>query len=64
MGYGPMRRGEDMEWPDQPRPAGGKHMTTTLTVGDITIQRVIEQEGPFFEALKFFPSVCFFNFLV
>ncbi len=32
-------------------------MTTTLTVGDIAIHRVVEQEGPFFEALKFFPSL-------
>jgi glyoxylase-like metal-dependent hydrolase (beta-lactamase superfamily II) len=30
---------------------------TTFTVGDITIHRVVEQEGPFFDALEFFPSL-------
>jgi glyoxylase-like metal-dependent hydrolase (beta-lactamase superfamily II) len=32
-------------------------MTTTLTVGDISIHRVVEQEGPFFDAFKFFPAL-------
>ena len=32
-------------------------MRTTLTVGDITIHRVVEQEGPFFEAFKLFPAL-------
>ena len=28
--------------------------TTTFSVGDITIYRVVEQEGPFFNPLEFF----------
>lgn len=31
--------------------------TTTFNVGDITIHRVVEQEGPFFNPLEFFPSL-------
>jgi len=32
-------------------------MTVTINMGDITIHRIIEQEGPFFDALTFFPSL-------
>ena len=31
--------------------------TTTFKIGDITIHRVVEQEGPFFNPLEFFPSL-------
>ena len=31
--------------------------TTTFKFGDITIHRVVEQEGPFFNPLEFFPSL-------
>ena len=31
--------------------------TTTFSIGDTTIHRVVEQEGPFFDPLKFFPSL-------
>src|SRR6478752_246619 len=30
---------------------------TTFKVGDVTIHRVVEQEGPFFAPLEFFPSL-------
>jgi len=30
---------------------------TTFKIGDITIHRVVEQEGPFFNPLEFFPSL-------
>src|SRR5215471_14575646 len=30
---------------------------TTFAVGDITVHRVVEQEGPFFALLEFFPSL-------
>ena len=32
-------------------------MTTQVTLGDITIHRVVEQEGAFFPALEFFPTL-------
>jgi glyoxylase-like metal-dependent hydrolase (beta-lactamase superfamily II) len=32
-------------------------MTTQIQLGDLTIHRIVEQEGPFFEALKFFPTL-------
>jgi glyoxylase-like metal-dependent hydrolase (beta-lactamase superfamily II) len=32
-------------------------MTTQLTLGEITIHRVVEQQGAFFPALEFFPSL-------
>src|SRR5262249_50875142 len=32
-------------------------MTVTINMGNITIHRIIEQEGPFFDALTFFPSL-------
>src|SRR5262245_51601905 len=32
-------------------------MSTRIGLGDITIHRVIEQEGPFFDALTFFPKL-------
>jgi glyoxylase-like metal-dependent hydrolase (beta-lactamase superfamily II) len=35
----------------------GEAMTTQVTLGDITIQRVVEQEGPLFAALEFFPTL-------
>jgi len=31
--------------------------TTTFRIGDITINRVVEQEGPFFNPLEFFPTL-------
>ena len=31
--------------------------TTTFTVGNITIHRIVEQEAPFFAPLEFFPSL-------
>jgi hypothetical protein len=31
--------------------------TTTFKIGDVTIHRVVEQEGPFFNPLEFFPSL-------
>ena len=30
---------------------------TTFKVGDVTIHRVVEQEGPFFDPLEFFPTL-------
>ena len=30
---------------------------TTFNLGDITIHRVVEQEGPFFDPLGFFPGL-------
>jgi len=32
-------------------------MQTSFKVGDLTIHRVVEQEGPFFDPLTFFPSL-------
>ncbi len=32
-------------------------MTLQIDLGDITIHRIIEQEGPFFDALTFFPAL-------
>ena len=32
-------------------------MTTTIVLGDISIHRVVEQQGPFFQALEFFPTL-------
>jgi glyoxylase-like metal-dependent hydrolase (beta-lactamase superfamily II) len=32
-------------------------MTTQVKVGDITIHRIVEQEGPFFAPLEFFPTL-------
>jgi glyoxylase-like metal-dependent hydrolase (beta-lactamase superfamily II) len=32
-------------------------MTVQITLGDVTIDRIIEQEAPFFDALQFFPSL-------
>ena len=32
-------------------------MTTAITLKDITIHPVVEQEGPFFDALEFFPTL-------
>ncbi|HVY42836.1 MAG TPA: MBL fold metallo-hydrolase [Hyphomicrobiaceae bacterium] len=32
-------------------------MTLQINLGDITIHRIIEQEGPFFDALTFFPAL-------
>ena len=31
--------------------------TTTFKIGDITIHRIVEQEGPFFNPLEFFPTL-------
>ncbi|MBV8612690.1 MAG: hypothetical protein JOY66_02820, partial [Acetobacteraceae bacterium] len=31
--------------------------TTLFELGDITIHRVVEQEGPFFDPLEFFPTL-------
>jgi hypothetical protein len=32
-------------------------MSTTLSVGNLTIHRLVEQEGPFFDAHAFFPGL-------
>ena len=32
-------------------------MTTTFSVGDLTIHRVIESEAPLFDPLTFFPTL-------
>ena len=32
-------------------------MTTQITLGDTTIDRIVEQEGPFFDVLTFFPAL-------
>ena len=32
-------------------------MLTKFEVGNVTIHRIVEQEGPFFEALQFFPKL-------
>jgi hypothetical protein len=32
-------------------------MSQTFTIGDLTIHRVIESEGPLFDPLVFFPSL-------
>ena len=32
-------------------------MTTQIKLGNITIHRIVEQEGPFFDVLKFFPTL-------
>ena len=32
-------------------------MTTQIKLGSLTIHRIVEQEGPFFEVLKFFPAL-------
>ena len=32
-------------------------MTTAITLQDITIHPVVEQQGPFFDALEFFPTL-------
>ena len=31
--------------------------TTLFELGDVTIHRVVEQEGPFFDPLEFFPTL-------
>jgi glyoxylase-like metal-dependent hydrolase (beta-lactamase superfamily II) len=32
-------------------------MSTPLQIGNVTVQRIVEQEGPFFDVLGFFPSL-------
>jgi glyoxylase-like metal-dependent hydrolase (beta-lactamase superfamily II) len=32
-------------------------MTTRIALGNLTIHRIVEQEGPFFDVLKFFPTL-------
>jgi hypothetical protein len=32
-------------------------LPTGIEIGSTTIHRIVEQEGPFFEALKFFPTL-------
>ena len=32
-------------------------MPTSIEVGNVTIHRIVEQEGPFFEAMQFFPTL-------
>ena len=32
-------------------------MTTQIKLGNLTIHRIVEQEGPFFDVLKFFPAL-------
>jgi glyoxylase-like metal-dependent hydrolase (beta-lactamase superfamily II) len=32
-------------------------MTTQIKLGNLTIHRIVEQEGPFFDMLKFFPTL-------
>jgi glyoxylase-like metal-dependent hydrolase (beta-lactamase superfamily II) len=32
-------------------------MTAQISLGDITVQRVVEQEGPFFDVFQFFPKL-------
>src|SRR5262245_63206626 len=32
-------------------------MTTAIQLEDITIQSVVEQQGPFFDAMEFFPTL-------
>ncbi|NJR31267.1 MBL fold metallo-hydrolase [bacterium] len=32
-------------------------MTTQISLGDVTVQRVVEQEGPFFDVFQFFPKL-------
>ena len=32
-------------------------MSTRIEIGSVTIHRIVEQEGPFFEAMQFFPAM-------
>ena len=32
-------------------------MSTAVQIGTVTVQRIVEQEGPFFDALSFFPAL-------
>ena len=32
-------------------------MSTRIEIGSATIHRIVEQEGPFFEAMQFFPTI-------
>ena len=32
-------------------------LPTGIEIGSTTIHRIVEQEGPFFEAMKFFPTI-------
>ena len=32
-------------------------MSTAIEIGNVTIHRIVEQEGPFFEAMSFFPTM-------
>src|SRR5947207_15451896 len=32
-------------------------MSKPIAVGEVIIHRIVEQEGPFFDALKFFPTL-------
>jgi hypothetical protein len=32
-------------------------LSTGIEIGSVTIHRVVEQEGPFFEAMDFFPTM-------
>src|SRR4051812_21492341 len=42
------------------RPAVAKGrmiLFTAIEIGDTTIHRIVEQEGPFFDAMQFFPTL-------
>jgi len=32
-------------------------LSASIEIGNVTIHRIVEQEGPFFEALQFFPTL-------
>jgi glyoxylase-like metal-dependent hydrolase (beta-lactamase superfamily II) len=32
-------------------------VSTAIEIGNVTIHRIVEQEGPFFEAMQFFPAM-------
>jgi len=32
-------------------------LSTKIEIGSATIHRIVEQEGPFFEAMQFFPTM-------
>jgi hypothetical protein len=43
--------------PIRRRCCSGRWVTTAITLQDITIYPVVEQQGPFFDVMEFFPTL-------
>jgi hypothetical protein len=46
-----------MSWVSVPQPNDEPAMLEQIQIGNITIHRIVEQEGAFFEALRFFRTL-------